>query len=102
MHSLSLLLPLALLLLLANEVNAGINAWQAALMVKVHLGAGIWSSVRLVRVIARHSAAAVWLLAHLHQLPQYDVLGVFVAGIAVIGGRLHQEWRLSRVKVAGL
>lgn len=45
LHSLSLLLPLTLLLLLASEVNVAINARQACLMVKVHLGAGIGSSV---------------------------------------------------------
>ena len=45
LHPLSLLLPLALLLLLASEVEVALNARQACLMVKVHLGAGIWSSV---------------------------------------------------------
>ena len=55
-----------------------------------------------MRVIAGHSAAVVWLLAHLHQLPQYHILGVFVAGIALICRRLHQEWRLSRVQMASL
>lgn len=45
LHSLSLLLPLALLLLLASEVNASIDARQACLMVKIHLGAWIGSSV---------------------------------------------------------
>ena len=45
LHSLSLLLPLALLLPLTNEVNVAINARQACLVVKVHLGAGVWSSV---------------------------------------------------------
>jgi len=45
LHSLALLLPLALLLLLANEVPVALNARQARLMVKVHLGAWVWSPV---------------------------------------------------------
>ena len=55
-----------------------------------------------MRIIARHSAATSWLWTHLHQLPQDDVLGVSLAGFTVVSGRLHQEWRLARVKVAGL
>ena len=43
LHSLALLLPLALLLLLASEVEVAFNARQARLMVKIHLGARVWS-----------------------------------------------------------